>query len=422
MADNLDTSFKKALQGASVEPPAHLWEHIQEKIDRKRKRKILLIWRTGIAASLIMGFCLFRLTEYKNISPVNNIPGQVDIRLADGIDLHNEAAVVLSQRPEFPADGSRCRKACERNLCKPAEISAPVQAQANSAPLPYYYALIPAVRTNYIPLVNKQAYATRKVYQELLLADAGRRKNASGQKPSFSISGHFAPGYADGKYKDPGKNAQRTFNSSAFTKGIFNMSGGIKLAVHTGKRIAFQMGILYTQIGQESRNETNGFPKLQLSAPTPVCNAYIVSSPLGKIKNKNRTSSIYYTANSVSAESSTVEQLFGSVEIPLAVKYYLNDNKLKFSLSGGFSGSFVVSNKAYLTLGNQREYVGRTEDIRTFNLSTDWTLGMEYPLSSCISVMLEPGFRYYLQSISKDENIDFKPYIFSLSTGIGIRF
>ena len=36
--------------------------------------------------------------------------------------------------------------------------------------------------------------------------------------------------------------------------------------------------------------------------------------------------------------------------------------------------------------------------------------------------MIEPGFRYYLQSLSTNELIDFKPYSFTLSTGVGIKF
>ena len=104
------------------------------------------------------------------------------------------------------------------------------------------------------------------------------------------------------------------------------------------------------------------------------------------------------------------------------MKYYLNNNKIRFSLLAGFSGSFIISNKAYLNYENNREYIGSTENIRNFNISTDWALGVEYPISPKVKIMLEPGFRYYLQSISEDENIDFKPYIFSFSTGIGINF
>ena len=66
--------------------------------------------------------------------------------------------------------------------------------------------------------------------------------------------------------------------------------------------------------------------------------------------------------------------------------------------------------------------LGSTENIRKFNLSTDLGLGVEYPLGRKVKLMVEPGFRYFLQSLSKNDLIDFKPYTFTLSTGIGIEF
>ena len=56
---------------------------------------------------------------------------------------------------------------------------------------------------------------------------------------------------------------------------------------------------------------------------------------------------------------------------------------------------------------------GRSEDIRTFNISTNIGFGIEYPLSKSIHIKVEPGFKYYLQSLSKSAEIDFKPYSFT---------
>ena len=66
--------------------------------------------------------------------------------------------------------------------------------------------------------------------------------------------------------------------------------------------------------------------------------------------------------------------------------------------------------------------MGEAENIRTFNISTNVGFGIEYPLSKSIRLKLEPGFKYYLQSLSKNSDIDFKPYSFTFSTGIGINF
>ena len=153
----------------------------------------------------------------------------------------------------------------------------------------------------------------------------------------------------------------------------------------------------------------------------------MIATPLGNIKT--RTQGVAYRSpeaillSSLSSTSSeTIEQTFGTLEIPLHVRYLLNNNKVLFAVSGGVSGNFIVNNKVFLRNGKDKEYIGSTEDIRNFNISTDIGLGMEYPVTSNIRIMIEPGFKYFLQSLSRNDYIDFKPYLFTFSTGIGIRF
>ena len=89
---------------------------------------------------------------------------------------------------------------------------------------------------------------------------------------------------------------------------------------------------------------------------------------------------------------------------------------------GGFGASFMVRNETTLTYDGVSESMGETEGIRKFNISTNVGIGVEYPITKAISFRMEPGFKYYLQSLSKDGDIKFKPYTFTFSTGIGISF
>ena len=243
------------------------------------------------------------------------------------------------------------------------------------------------------------------------------------QSPGISLGGYIAPGYSSGNYTAPDKAARNYRYSGNQMQGMFNLSGGLKVAVNTGKRLSIQTGIMYTKIGQKTEGEKNtsvyNLNMTAIAGPRQVRN---IPSLLGNIKTTKKLPSVYYATTFSSSGGGNIEQVFEALEIPLALKYRLNNNKLKISVLGGFSGSFIVANKAYLNYGNNRKYVGTTEDIRTFNISTDWALGVEYPIFPRITFMVEPGFRYYLQSISKNKDIDFKPYMFSFSTGIGISF
>lgn len=423
MSNNIDSLFKKVFQENGNEPPDYIWDNIRKKLDARRKRKKIGIWWYSTVAGLLLLLSLSWLLARKELSVGLPSGNRMTVRneLPGYSPEKNKLALVLSSQPEFPVIKSSDKTPERKDLCAPAEIFVSTSGNAISAPLPCINIKQYTIRTGFIPLVNKESYTTRKLYRELLLAGTRQEPESVEQKRKISLSGHFAPGYASGNYTEP-ERVSRSNGVSDRMEGVFSLSGGVKIALSAGKRFSVQTGILYTRIGQQTQGEGVFIPKTNLLSASPLSSRQPLRSPLGNIRTHSNIGTVYYASNSMTSGTASLEQIFGALEIPLCLKYRLNDNKIKFSISGGFSGSFIVSNKAYMNSGNKREYLGTTENIRTFNISTDWALGVEYPVSSRITVLIEPGFRYYLQSLSKDRDIDFKPYLFSFSTGIGIDF
>lgn len=428
----LDTLFKKALHGKTSEPPPHIWKNIEQQVYQKRNKRKIVAWWYSCAAMITLLLCLPLLLQLRHeqedkqlfITPIKtNLP---------------EIAANMSVRPVIPTERKPyfIPETTEKNDRVIREVDLPVgtyKINNNNVILHTRhneYKKIESIRKDFIPLINKNAIANNITYQKLLTdrnslpSDAPEKMN---DKISLSLSGHFAPGYASGNYSSSIKNSRGTGYSKDQMSGVASLSGGLKISISSTKRLAFQTGIFYTRMGQRTEESNIYIPRTTvLNAVTPQKSN--LQGALGKIKGNNYTNAALYrtegivglaTANSGNGE---IEQLFGALEIPLTVKYRLNDNKVKFSVLGGVSGSFIVDNQSYLNYDNQRESLGGTEDIRNFNISTDFGLGVEYPITSKIRFMVEPGFRYYLQSISKDANINFKPYSFSFSTGIGIDF
>ena len=176
-------------------------------------------------------------------------------------------------------------------------------------------------------------------------------------------------------------------------------------------------------MGQKTSDAQVFVPRGDMVSYTTNTHAY---TPLGNVKNQAKatvsTSENYLSLKGDQDEEGSIEQQFDAIEIPLAFRFHLNDNKIRFSILGGLGASFLVRNHTYVNYSGKKELMGEAEDIRTFNISTNVGLGIEYPLSKSIRLKLEPGFKYYLQSLSKNSNIDFKPYSFTFSTGIGINF
>lgn len=428
MSNNIDNLFKKALQEQRCEPPARVWKNIERQLD-KPKRVVGGWWWRGVAAAalIVASVGIWQLsqqnvllpqTEFVHISTPSVLPeSPIDYTLKSGsndlvfaLNAETETENVIVEESTILADQItpiRVLKYDSENTISNAPISESI--------------IIKDVRRNFIPLTSKEALKNNQIYQALLHDEPEEKKTA--EKVKIALSGHFTPAYSSGSYSSSVQNTRGYDYSDNQMSGLMNLGGGLKLSVSAGKRFSLQTGVFYSRMGQETAENNRGPRKAALSLNTRTSR---MTTPLGNIKTNRKAvayrSSEAIVLNSIADNDETLEQVFGTVEIPLHVRYRLNDNKVLFSLIGGFSGNIIVNNKVYMKNGSDKELLGSTEDIRNFNMSTDWGLGVEYPVSRKIKIMLEPGFKYYLQSLSRNEQIDFKPYMFTFSTGIGIEF
>lgn len=429
MSNNIDNLFKKALQEQQCEPPAYVWEGIQKQLN-KRHRVIGGWWLRGITAAAIVFVCigLWQLLYTENqmqIADNSVIIPQSSINTPTATP---QMEVVKKQTVQIRESKSSQTTVSETDFTDTTpclERISPVKQQMSYSDILLTNNTRPKLKNLYrdfIPLTSGDAIKNQKEYQ-LLLNGKSDVKNGK-EHVKITLSGHFTPTYSAGNYSSSVKNTRGFSYSSNNLNGIMNMGGGMKVSITPHKRLSFQTGVFYSRIGQRS---TENNQAVHIAAFSTDNASPRVSTPLGNI-NTNRKAVSYRTSkaivlSSMSDTDETLEQVFGSIEIPLHVRYQLNNNKVLFSLSGGLSGGVIVNNKVYMKVsGESKELLGSTENIRKLNLSTDLGLGIEYPLGRKVKILVEPGFRYFLQSLSKNDLIDFKPYTFTLSTGIGIEF
>lgn len=426
MNNDLDNLFKKVLQEESIEPPPHIWENINRHLGHRQRKIAAWWWRSAAAVALLAAFA-----GWWNL---NNTPSlQVPVVLVEQQFKPLEFPVEKTVHTKLPpAESKKIEQAThipivqagrkERKLLEISPVLMADNYEGIESAMPETHLKNVSIQKNFIPLTSRDALENYSDYQKLLIENP---RPIETKKPvKFTLSGHFVPAYSSGSYSSSVKDVRGARYSENQMDGMMNAGGGLKLSVTTGKRLSLQTGIFYSRMGQETEQ---GAALPRSTSPLLFCNVEdAVATPLGNIKTKTQTmafrSEEAIVFNSIAATEETLEQVFGTLEIPLLLHYQLNDNKLRFSLIGGFSGNFVVNNKVYLKNGNDKELLGSTEDIRNFNVSTDWGVGIEYLLGRKVKFMLEPGFRYFLQSLSQNAKIDYKPYLFTFSTGIGIEF
>lgn len=432
---NIDNLFKKALDEQGYDPPEYIWKNIEANL--YKRKKIYSTWwfrslSTAAFIALFIGLAqLIRLESDTDI--MFNIIEVAEIGISDVSDssiisnmesteqISQKTSETIIEKKQIPQKNTTSKKLTIRKEL--SVITIPENQMIVAIPNSTMIASlkISNVRTFFIPITSKEALKNNRQYSTLRNTDVSKEKEK--KKIKMVLSGHLSPTYSSGNYSSSVTNTLGDSYSSEELDGLMNMGGGLKLAVHANKRLSFQTGLSYSRMGQKNTESSVA----RHATTFAVTGGNRVSTFLGDIKHHEGVDVYANVApillNSVAAKTDvSLEQVFNTLSIPLHVSYRLNDSRVLFSILGGFSGDFIVGNKVYLETGAERELIGSTQNIRTFNISTDLGLGVRYPISNKIKIMVEPGFKYYLQSISRDKRIDFKPYAFTFSTGIGFEF
>ena len=115
-------------------------------------------------------------------------------------------------------------------------------------------------------------------------------------------------------------------------------------------------------------------------------------------------------------------QRFEYIEIPLLVRYRLVDKIWNMEMLGGVSANMLVGNQVFLKDGGSETYIGETKDMNFMNYSASVGVGLGYRLTGKIRFNIEPQLKYYLQSLSSNPGVSFKPYSIGIYTGVSYRF
>lgn len=438
MSNNLDHLFKNALRNRTCEPPSYIWENIEANLYARRRKYIPWWVRSAAAVALVAAMVWLlqlRDKETQEDQWVKVSPPMIELFEFPSTPIQPEIENAVDKKQPVKQSVLPVPSVSKEPLTFAMIHSEKIDSKIESTPAELSLNTH-SLRKDIIPLVNGQALKNGQAYYELLKAEArpvsvtGKEENEKKERNlRLTLSGHIAPVYTSGFYHTTATNARGYRYSNNQMNGMMNVSGGFKFSIASAdKKLSVQTGLFYSRLGQHT--DENGSSRPQTMAFTNGVsnenNDYIIT-PLGNLNS--RTKAVAYRSEEAvllsknnNSRTADIEQVFNTVDIPFALRYRFFDRKLRLSVAGGFSGNIVVDNKVYMIKGNEKEYVGSTEDIRRFNLSTDLGIGIEYPISQNIKIMLEPGFKYYLQSLSQNSQINFKPYMFSLATGIGIEF
>ena len=126
--------------------------------------------------------------------------------------------------------------------------------------------------------------------------------------------------------------------------------------------------------------------------------------------------------NNLGSATAGIEQHLDYLELPFNLRYTVIDRSFEVQLVGGVSTNFLINNYVTMETAAGQEEVGYLTNIRTVNYSGNAGLGMVYHVGRHLNLMLEPRFRYFLNSINDSSLPATRPYSFGLYTSLNFTF
>lgn len=457
---HIDRIVREKLEGFTEEPPAFIWTGISEQMNhaRQRNRRAWYSW-SAVAALLMLAFVagwyLNQETSPAGVvqsEPVKHEREVVQERTATVVQPTAEKDVPQEEPNEQLLAGATERKRETAPAAKEQHresISEPVKP--SRVDLAFFRPLEPAgvvlvaasQPVTDEPLVQHErtdevAIADR----EIIASNALARANIQGQEEKWKLGMNISPGYSSHTASHSQVYASNMTREA--TDGNSNLSGGISVRYKTGKRWNVESGVYYAQNGQKTGSSPQLFAgRRELmydaapverhyfnTAVTMANNVISLNSTAGVIAIETMPAGAEIAANlesSAGFENSFISQgefaqVFDFVEVPLYLRYLLLGSRVNVELIGGINAGFIIGNNAYLDNQFGKQHIGKTSDISTLNFSGTMGIGLTYNLGKRVSFAVEPRVNYYLSSISRNDEVDFRPYRLGVYTGLYYAF
>ncbi|MCU4155456.1 PorT family protein [Carboxylicivirga sp. A043] len=430
---NIDTVFRDELSNHEVAPDAYVWESLNKTMQKqKRQSAIIIMWRS-IAAACIIALIAVSISLLNRVSEplINQTAEATQDKVENTPEVSGELAskVEDAHLSEEPAIGNDLDVPVSKEVV-------PLTQKSDEYEMLYAYggdnvykeqclASITEVNLSSenrlsTELRSKQEKVYYPIYNPLPESENSKKKT------TISIGGVLSPSY-NSKTSSGGTNTMRAASGVDVNEsGINSLGGGLQVRVNTGSRWSFETGVLYAQVGQEVSNNYNYQPYKQVSFNSQASNTTRLANSMGPIV-ASKSQKLYdapLTDNMVEASYSAVnsvneiKQTLDYIEVPIMARYSLFESFPYLSVAGGFSSNFLVDNTAYSLEGGTEQKIGETDHIKPFVLSSSVGIGIDVPLFKSIHLNVEPRLKYFLNSVSSNDDYNFQPYSFGVYGGL----
>jgi hypothetical protein len=187
----------------------------------------------------------------------------------------------------------------------------------------------------------------------------------------------------------------------------------------TSSDITFSYGAYFCYNGTDNFSLRLGIGMTNLNLTTD--NTNVNTQNYSNITYYPGISNSYIYSQSNNSEYMKIIQEISYIEIPLEAKYRFIDDKFGINAIMGINYLFLNNNEVSAITDNGSTFkIGKTRDLLDYTLGINVGLGFDYSLTKKIKFNVEPMFKYHFKN--SQNNDEKKLFTLNILTGLQIQF
>lgn len=446
---DIDRIFQENLKNLEATPGKRVWNSIESKLQKKKRKVIPFWWFVGGAVAIfLLGFIFSTFSDDKNILE-QEVPNTIITDAPKKIKKPNTTIKsnidsIIQQKNEqekvLVADEKTIETASEKESSTLKKINKKKKLVSTKNAMKKVFLAENEIKKDIISSKEKEPNSTKKkttINENDKIGNTNlkeKEKKSNLKKVDFN-------NYLEKKdtiYKtklDKKKwaiapvfaviNSNSFSNSSPLDKSLSNSTKG-KSSFSYGMQIAYQFHKRWTiQTGIHLQETSFTNKQIVLASTISSRNANVSFNNRGSVSFENTPAQASDLAsNSVANRvnlNGDLNQTYGYIEIPIEVKYiFLNTTKFNSQLVAGFSSLFLNKNEVNLNtqfISNS----GEATNLNNINFSGNFGFDFNYSLNKNWSLNLNPMFKAQLNTFNNNAN-GFAPFNIGIYSGLKYQF
>ncbi|MGJ8743393.1 hypothetical protein [Polaribacter sp.] len=450
--NNLDKLFQKQLSNLEVTPNKKVWQHVETKLKKKPKTMIPFWWFAGaVAAILILALFIFPFSEEQipvkkdNGTPIiTKIPEnkKTDTNTIDTIlkPKNTQQEILITEENTTINNNHKNPKTLPKEKIIVAEQQTEniknkeeLVSTKNAMKKIFLADNSPKIKTDSIEnnslVITDNSAKKKQTFLEIKTKTneenrISKKENFTtyiNKKDSVSVDKKIenkwsvAPVFGVLNSNSFSNTSPIDKNLASSTQGKNTISYGVKVAFKLNKKWTLQSGIHLQEM-----SFTNN--KIAVNSANTSSIIFNGGDQFSFVKSSNN--SINTASNSIINTVSlngNLNQKYGYLEIPVEVKYKLNNSqKISTQVVAGFSSLFLNKNEINLTTSLYTNQ-GKANNLNNINFSGNLGFDVNYSFDKNWSLHVNPMFKAQLNTFSEKSN-GFSPFNIGVYSGIKYQF